>query len=1331
MADTTLDDVRIEIDASAESAKESIDKLIKNLEALKEITEKIDTKKLESVRDTFKGFTTFGDGLKKSGDGMRSISSSIRSMSNVDSSKLKDIAEVVNRIGVGLGNLGSNNKISIRIDSAAIKESIQPLEQVKDSLANASVEQSVITVAQAAQSAMSGAAQAADQLATAEERTGKSGNTAATGQQALINKINEYKSIISGMESGKKDFDATVYTEAVNGLEQAQAQFDQFKEKAKNTPKTMEDIAKSISSIGTATQKCGLNTFSGLLNGIAGVLPVISSGSMEASAGFQSMATGLQAVQSAIPIIGIILTVITALANAAKKLGNALKNAFDKAVSAVKSFASKTKQAVSAVVARFEGLKKKVRESFGVQDKSMQNFIKKFKSLARLGTFMLLRKAFTYLFKFIGEGFNNLVLYSDKFATEFSKNVSLLYSDLKWLGNAFATAFEPILNYIAPMLDALVSKIVSVCNALAQFFAALTGKSTWTRAKKLNEDYKKSIDKTKKSVMGLADSIDELHVLRENTDSDTGVTDPEDMFETLPVDSKFDDWVRKLKEAWKNADFTDIGKWIGDKLAEMLANIDWEKIKRNARKLGSSLATLINGFILGSFDGKRVSWWIGRTLAEALNTAFEFLHSFALKLRWKELGKAICDFFIGAFDNLDWRLINATLVAWARGIRNMLNEIFGNTEFWSKAGQFISKGINSLLVALYNFVIGFDATKFGEAMGIFLTNALTKINFPLLGQMLSIGITKAFEALYSFAEKFDFDTLADKISGMINNLFDIDWESIRNSFGTACSKFGAFISRILVGEDGEGGINWGQIGESLMAALVTVIEGIGKFFAEQNPEEIGKKIAEFVNSAFNYLAENKGVVVDSINAIINTLSGIFNAAISGEDGIQWETIFSTIGDIVAGIEWGDMFTTAFEAIAGAWTFDKIFKIDILSNIGKSIISSIEDGIDSAMEGFSEWIGEHFGEPIQNAFNKAFGIGEDGESSMFGTAGQRVVEGFKNGIQLSVPGLHSTIADEFAGQVGGWLCEKLGIGNSGSGNSAVFESYGNMVVDGFQNGITRSVPGLQTIMDIEFAAKISKWFCDKLGIHSPSVVFQGYGQNTVQGFQNGINAMISSLSSTILGLGTKILGWFRQKIDSSTLVSAGKNLVQGLINGISNMVSSLKSSVQTMANNVSSWFAEKLKIHSPSRLFYSYGQFTVEGFNNAIDQMAGSTKKIVDDWTGSFRNMEVGVGFSVDYSSFDDYKVNDGSDFVASATNEIQSTIDANSNRGNEFDYDTMGYVYKEAMREVMSQIVVPAIENVGRGGGNSGYGGNMGLLKAVQDAAAIYTKSTGLDPFPA
>jgi phage-related protein len=265
----------------------------------------------------------------------------------------------------------------------------------------------------------------------------------------------------------------------------------------------------------------------------------------------------------------------------------------------------------------------------------------------------------------------------------------------------------------------------------------------------------------------------------------------------------------------------------------------------------------------------------------------------------------------------------------------------------------------------------------------------------------------------------------------------------------------------------------------------------------------------------------------------------------------------------------------------------------------------------------------------------------------------------------------------------------------------------------------------------FAGKIIGWFKEKLSINSPSKEFDSFGRFTVQGYQNGINSMVSSLSSVISGLGTKIQNWFKAKLNASTLISTGKNVVQGFINGLTSVYSSLQSAVGNMANTVSSTFKSILKIHSPSKLFYSFGTFTVQGFNNAIADMSESTKNVVGEWSQSFGNMKASVGFSVDYSGFDSYKLNDDSSFVASATREIQSNIDTSSNQGDSFDYDTMGYVYKEALRDIMTQIVVPAIEGTKGRGDDYGSSDRLGLLKKIQEQAAIYSKSTGLDPFPA
>ena len=310
MPDNRVDSILLEIEATTDKADGGIDKVTKALASMKKITEGLDTEKLKQILDVMRGFSGVGDDLKNAGSGMRSIASSIKSLSGVDTAKLKEVAATVKEVSTALGNLGSNNRVSIRIDSEGAQRRAQPLENGQQA---AAATESVATASEEAQAAMNGAASAASQLAQEESNLGTAGQSAAAGQtnlneslnqantnpanrriQELIDQINKYKATVSGMESGKIRFDTGQYEEAVNGLRQAQEQFKQFKETVSQSPKNMEDVAKSIKSIGDAAQKCGLGTFSSILSGIASILPAIETGGMAANAGFQSMAVGLK-----------------------------------------------------------------------------------------------------------------------------------------------------------------------------------------------------------------------------------------------------------------------------------------------------------------------------------------------------------------------------------------------------------------------------------------------------------------------------------------------------------------------------------------------------------------------------------------------------------------------------------------------------------------------------------------------------------------------------------------------------------------------------------------------------------------------------------------------------------------------------------------------------------------------------------------------------------------------------------------------------------------------------------------------------------------------------
>ena len=128
MPDNRVDSILLEIEATTDKADGGIDKVTKALTSMKKITEGLDTEKLKQILDVMRGFSGVGDDLKNAGSGMRSIASSIKSLSGVDTAKLKEVAATVKEVSAALGNLGSNNRVSIRIDSEGAQRRVQPLE---------------------------------------------------------------------------------------------------------------------------------------------------------------------------------------------------------------------------------------------------------------------------------------------------------------------------------------------------------------------------------------------------------------------------------------------------------------------------------------------------------------------------------------------------------------------------------------------------------------------------------------------------------------------------------------------------------------------------------------------------------------------------------------------------------------------------------------------------------------------------------------------------------------------------------------------------------------------------------------------------------------------------------------------------------------------------------------------------------------------------------------------------------------------------------------------------------------------------------------------------
>ena len=96
----------------------------------------------------------------------------------------------------------------------------------------------------------------------------------------------------------------------------------------------------------------------------------------------------------------------------------------------------------------------------------------------------------------IREGFENLAQYSD----DTNKALSMLMSSMTRLKNSFATAFSPLLEYVAPALTKFIDLLAESATWVAQLFAALSGKDTYVRAVKVEEDYAASLKDSNKEL---------------------------------------------------------------------------------------------------------------------------------------------------------------------------------------------------------------------------------------------------------------------------------------------------------------------------------------------------------------------------------------------------------------------------------------------------------------------------------------------------------------------------------------------------------------------------------------------------------------------------------------------------------------------------------------------------------------------------------------------------------------------------------------------------------------------------------------------------------------
>ena len=202
------------------------------------------------------------------------------------------------------------------------------------------------------------------------------------------------------------------------------------------------------------------------------------------------------------------------------KEANRLNSEYDKVTGNIASAREKlsemTKEAgemEKAIVAARPG--ERIKEGISDAKKGLKNLLKYAVGIRSL--YILVNKIRTG----ITEGFKDFASKDP----ETKKNLNDLKASLAGLRGAWGAAFGPIVNAVTPLLKTLISWLTAAGNAVARFFAIISGKSTYKKAVANADNYADALggvaDNAKEARKQLA-GIDELTIFSDDKASGGG-----------------------------------------------------------------------------------------------------------------------------------------------------------------------------------------------------------------------------------------------------------------------------------------------------------------------------------------------------------------------------------------------------------------------------------------------------------------------------------------------------------------------------------------------------------------------------------------------------------------------------------------------------------------------------------------------------------------------------------------------------------------------------------------------------------------------------------------
>lgn len=141
---------------------------------------------------------------------------------------------------------------------------------------------------------------------------------------------------------------------------------------------------------------------------------------------------------------------------------------------------------------------------------------------------------------------------------------------------------------------------------------------------------------------------------------------------------------------------------------------------------------------------------------------------------------------------------------------------------------------------------------------------------------------------------------------------------------------------------------------------------------------------------------------------------------------------------------------------------------------------------------------------------------------------------------------------------------------------------------------------------------------KVGLIGLTGALTGLGIAAIVAFAPFLT-MAATFGGIVAGIGLVILNFrtlfsdVKQLPFDQLLIDAGKSIVQGLENGILAGIEKLRTTVIGMGTKIKGWFSSVLEIHSPSAVFRDFGENTAEGYRQGVEGVRARSSKRSTAW----------------------------------------------------------------------------------------------------------------------